>query len=133
MTSPEYMGKEAEWNSAVESSKRLSFWIQQSNVNYYDEEYIDMKKCLFIVYAEIFPKLSKDEKNKLKKMKDEIHDEMPEFEKQFRAFKESMEGQVVIKSNIPELLFKFSLKLREFADRHNLLIPDKKSIYDMEE
>lgn len=128
---PDKDDKEASWNSALESAKRLAYWIQVGNQHCYDKNYPKYKDCLIIFFKEISPKLNDKEIEDVNKKLKEIYKEEENYNKEL--IKNSDEENISFMSDYPTLLDEFDMKLRRYADKKGLLIPDKKSIYDSEE
>jgi len=123
--------KEASWNSAKETALRLAYWIQLGNTHYYAQDYVKYKDCLMIFFKEICSKLSKDELEDVKLMRNDVMGELEKFQKEISEH--SDEDEISFSSIFPSKLDEFDIKLRRLADNKGLLIPNKKDIYGDEE
>jgi len=115
--------KQAEWNSGLASAMRLHTWLQEANLNDYNNNTINRFKCLTIFYREIKPKLTIKEKEVGDELKKGIDSEVG------NVTNPASKGKM-ISSNIYELLDKFEDLIRKYADAHGLMNPNKGTIYD---
>lgn len=125
------LGRDASWNSAQETARRLSFWVEKCNEYSFGDEHLNFFKGLKIFFKEVWGHLTSDEKNELKKDFDEIKKEVKVFNTEVKKFDEDEE--ITFSSKLPEMLDDFDFKLRDYAGRHDLFNPSKKTIYDLED
>lgn len=127
----EYEAKEASWNSAVETARRLSYWIQTANGYYFDGDALKYFRCLINVYKEIDAKLDEKEREDVEKQYEKLVPSKEKHEQIVNDFQNSYEEEgKTINSSFPSLLHKFDLTLRRYADKHDLLNPDKKTYFE---
>jgi len=112
------INKQAEWHDVWGSINRLNFWLQESNLAAYDDNHFKRKKAHDRFYKEIKAKLKKDEKEKVNKIKKDVERQMDNVQNPASRGK-------MISTNLLSLLDDYEDLIREFADKHDLLIPDK--------
>ena len=125
------MSRDASWNSAQETARRLSFWVEKANEYSFSDEHISFYKSLKIFFKEVWGHLTKTEKEELKADFKIIKKEVDSFNTEVK--KHDVDEEINFSSKLPELLDDFDFKLRDYASGHDLFNPSKKSIYDLPE
>jgi hypothetical protein len=125
---PVEKSKEAGWNSAQETARRLAYWIQKGNDYYHEGNHLAYKNCLMVVFKEVATKMKVEELENFRELIKGIRKDEIEYNNKIKE--NDFAGEVVFDSELPNLLDNFDIELRRCADNHNMLIPNVRSMYD---
>ena len=114
MTGEEF-SKQSEWHDVFGSLGRLNYWLQEGNLRAFGGDYVKRKEAHDRFYMEIVSKLSKDERKEIEDVQREIEEDLGNLENTRRS----------VSSKVPQLLNKYEQLIRSFADKHEMLLPNK--------
>jgi len=114
MTESEF-SKQSEWHDVYGSLGRLNYWLQEGNLRAFAGDHIKRKEAHDRFYMEIFSKLKKNEILEIEKVQQNIAKDFGE-----------MEGtRKMVASRVPMLLNKYEQLIRFYADKHEMMLPNK--------